>query len=404
MNRREFIKTAAASSFARAAPHSGKFERSCSALYEIGTYYFPNWHVDPLNEKTHGRGWTEWRLVQRAEPKFQGHQQPKVPEWGYENEADAAVFAKKIDAAANHAINYFIFDWYWFNGKPFLNGALDHGYLGATNRGRLKFCLMWANQNWVNLHPARLHMPYQTLFVESVDSAQFEAITTHIIAHYFSIPTYWKVDGAPYFSIYDLKSFLKGLGGINKAKRSLDRFREKVVMSGHSGLHVNAVDYGIHNAVGNDDMRAARNLVSQLGVDSVTSYTWIHNASFRGFPTTSYSHIYRQALAYWQRAAHGYGVAYFPNVSMGWDSSPRGCQSDVYTLAKYPFLPIVIGNSPAEFRSALESVREELDLQEMEPKIFNINAWNEWTEGSYLEPDTIHRFQYLEAIRKVFRA
>jgi hypothetical protein len=326
-----------------------------------------------------------------------------VPKWGYENEADATVFAKKIDAATNHGVTYFIFDWYWFDGKPFLNGALDQGYLFAANREKLKFCLMWANQNWVNLHPARLHMPYQTLFSESVDSTQFEAITTHIVNHYFSAPTYWTIDDAPYFSIYDLKNFLKGLGGIDMARRSLNRFREKVAANGHPGLHLNAVDYGIHNAVGGENMSKARNLVSQLGIDSVTSYTWIHNASFQGFPTTHYSDIYRQAVTYWGRAAQGYGVPYFPNVSMGWDSSPRGCQSDVYTLGKYPFLPIVIGNTPAAFRGALESVKKQLDSQPEARRIFNINAWNEWTEGSYLEPDSIHKYQYLDAIRDVFR-
>jgi hypothetical protein len=35
-------------------------------------------------------------------------------------------------------------------------------------------------------------------------------------------------------------------------------------------------------------------------------------------------------------------------------------------------------------------------------RILTINAWNEWTEGSYLEPDTEHGFAYLEAIKQVF--
>ena len=36
------------------------------------------------------------------------------------------------------------------------------------------------------------------------------------------------------------------------------------------------------------------------------------------------------------------------------------------------------------------------------PRILTINCWNEWTEGSYLEPDTIHGMKYLEAIKEVF--
>jgi hypothetical protein len=35
-------------------------------------------------------------------------------------------------------------------------------------------------------------------------------------------------------------------------------------------------------------------------------------------------------------------------------------------------------------------------------RILNINCWNEWTEGSYLEPDTVQGMKYLEAVKAVF--
>src|SRR6266542_2310038 len=79
--------------------------------YQIGAYYFPDYHVDPRNEAAHGKGWTEWELVKRAEPRFPGHRQPRRPAWGYEDESDPRVFAKKIDTAADHSLTHFIFDW-----------------------------------------------------------------------------------------------------------------------------------------------------------------------------------------------------------------------------------------------------------------------------------------------------
>ncbi len=96
--------------------------------YHVSAYYFPNYHVDPRNEKMYGKGWTEWQLVRQALPRFPGHRQPRVPQWGYEDEADPAVFARKIEAAADHGLDSFIFDWYWYENAPFLNRALEQGY------------------------------------------------------------------------------------------------------------------------------------------------------------------------------------------------------------------------------------------------------------------------------------
>ena len=63
-----------------------------------------------------------------------------------------------------------------------------------------------------------------------------------------------------------------------------------------------------------------------------------------------------------------------------------------------------MGNTPAAFKEALTRARAFLDTQPADRRILTINAWNEWTEGSYLEPDTEHRMAYLEAVRKVFGA
>ena len=119
---------------------------------QLAAYYFPNYHVDPRNEKVHGPQWTEWELMKYATPRFPGHRQPRVPLWGYQDEADPAVMAQKIDAAANAGIDTFVFDWYWYDG-PYLERALDEGFLQAPNRNRMKFALMWANHDWTDKHP-----------------------------------------------------------------------------------------------------------------------------------------------------------------------------------------------------------------------------------------------------------
>ena len=117
---------------------------------EVAAYYFPGYHADPRIDARKGKGWTEWDLVRAA----QGHNQPRVPEWGYANEADPKEMAKKIEAAADNGLDAFIFDWYWYEDKPYLNAALDNSFLKAKNNKRLKFALMWANHDWNDCMPA----------------------------------------------------------------------------------------------------------------------------------------------------------------------------------------------------------------------------------------------------------
>ncbi len=97
-----------------------------------------------------------------------------------------------------------------------------------------------------------------------------------------------------------------------------------------------------------------------------------------------------------------YLLPYFPNVSVGWDSSPRTVQSDRFVLQGYPYTPVLGDVGPVEFKKALESARAFFEKGRTRPPVLSINSWNEWTEGSYLEPDTRHGSGYLDAIREVF--
>jgi hypothetical protein len=87
---------------------------------------------------------------------------------------------------------------------------------------------------------------------------------------------------------------------------------------------------------------------------------------------------------------------------MGWDPSPRTLQSDKYINTGYPFMATISNNTPERFQEALRITKERMDKQDHKMRIMNINAWNEWTEGSYLEPDTTNGMGYLEAINNVF--
>lgn len=350
--------------------------------YQVAVYYFPNWHACRWNEKSYGPGNSEWVALQAAKPRFPGHYQPKEPAWGYEDESDPQAMEKKIAAAAEHGLDAFIFDWYWWEDGPSLEAALERGYFGARNNEQVKFGIMWANHNPVT----------RQTFDQAID---------HIIDRYFGHPSFWHIDGKPYFSIYELYTLLKGLGGEDGTCRAIDSLREKTIKAGFPGLHLNLVEWGLRN-VPESSLENQNRLLAKLGAESVTDYVWVHHIQLPDFPENKFTDIAQKAYADWDRFGAAYRVPYHPNVTMGWDPWPRVPADQAFTPATYPATPLITGNTPAEFQRALVRAKAWLDRPETTQKILTINAWNEWTEGSYLEPDTVNGMGYLEAIQSVF--
>jgi hypothetical protein len=375
---------------------------SADSSITVATYYFGNYHPnDPRNVKTKGKVWSEWELLKAARPRFSGHQQPKVPLWGYRDESDPQIMSQKIDAAADHGINVFIFDWYYYNDGAFLESPLDLGFLKAANHNRLKFALMWANHNWSDIFPYKSGTPKKLLYPGKVTPETFDRICDDVIHEYFLQPTYWRIDGKPYFSFYDLGNLVNSFGSVEATRAALDKFREKAKAAGLPGLHLNAVVWGHPILAGETTPADTKALVRELGFDSVTSYVWIHHVSLTD-QVTDYNQVRDQYFKYWDSTATKFDVPYIPNVTMGWDPSPRCDQNDKFASSIYPFTNTIGGNTPERFREALQLTKQRLLADKKGPRILNINAWNEWTEGSYLEPDTIHGLKYLDAVKDVF--
>jgi hypothetical protein len=371
---------------------------------EIAAYYFPNFHRDPRNDRWHGAGWTEWELVRAARPRYPGHQQPIVPAWGYFDEADPVWAAREIDLAADHGITAFLYDYYWYEDGPYLEAQLERGFLRAPNRERMTFALMWANHDWLDIHPAKHHNRSHILAPGALSPAAFRRFTDHAIARYFSQPNHLLIDGCPYFTIYELGTFISGMGGIDGAVAAIDDFRRRVRAAGFPDLHLNVSVWSVSVLPSEQAMgkQARLDALVRLGVASATTYAWVHHVDWsrQDFPHGSYAAAAEDNYAAWDRYRSSLPVPYQPNVSMGWDPSPRTVQTDVYEAQGYPFTSILAGNTPQAFRAALERARDFVAGQAA--PMVTLNAWNEWTEGSYLLPDSVHGTAYLEQIRTVF--
>jgi hypothetical protein len=371
----------------------------------VAAYYYPCTHPDPRWDKAKYPGFTEWDLIKKAKPRFPGHKQPKVPLWGYTDESDPKVMAQKIDAAAQYGVNAFIFDWYYYNDGSYLAGALDRGFLQATNNSRVKFALMWANHDWFDIQGYNPADKIKLLYPGKVTLATWDKLTDLVIARYFKNPSYWKLDGKPYFSIYEMGLFLESFGSVEGARAALDRFREKARAAGFPGLHINAIAWGQPNLPGGRTPADWPKLCRDLALDSVTSYTWVHYGAlnYGTFPTSDYVYGRDVYLKYYDTVLAHYPVPYFPNVTINWDNSPRAAPNINWDKpGPYVVNPVMVGNSPAAFREACELVKQRLLASPTSPKVVTINAWNEWPEGSVLEPEQEYGYGYLEAIHAVF--
>lgn len=355
-------------------------------------YIWPSYHDDPRSRIFWPDGIGEWQSVLSAEPKFEGHMEPRLPVWGAVNEADPYVMSMEIDAAADHGIDTFIYDWYWYDGRPFLEGCLNDGFLKARNNSRMRFYLMWANHDATSLWSKPISdLGNTVVWRGSVERTAFLGIIERLTRMYFTHPLYYRIDGKPVFMIYDLGNLLSGLGGIGNTRRAMEDAQAVARNAGLPGIHFQLTYWRsgqpVMTGVDGSNICTTPELVTQLGFDSLTHYQFVHFTD----PDRDYREIVADAVKEWQRVTEEYPIPYYPHVSIGWDNNPRYRK----------FHPrIVRNNTPEAFAEALELAKEFAECHGRD--MITINSWNEWTETSCLQPDNVYGYGYLEAVRKVF--
>ena len=364
--------------------------------YDIAAYVWPAYTGDEPRTRMFWReGIGEWQSVKNSVPKENGYHWNRKPLWGYQNEADPRVMYDQIEAATQHGVNVFIYDWYWFDNRPFLENCLNDGFLKADNREKMKFYLMWANHDANNNWNIDLSDDYGSTIIwrGSVSFDVYKTVVNRIIEKYFSQPNYYTIDGCPVFMVYDIGNLIDGLGGIEKTKEALAYFREQTKQAGFPDLHLqitiwdeNAIDLSGFDA---NKQGSTKDLVALLGADSVTHYQFVHFVNI----DRDYLAILEDVKKEWQRIDESYSVPYYPHVSCGWDNNPR--------FRRFRG-NITKNNTPENLEKALQMAKEYLDSHLDIAPLVTVNSWNEWTETSYLQPDDLYGYGYLEAVKKVF--
>ena len=357
--------------------------------YYVAAYVWPSCHHDKrFGDMLWPEGEGEWEVIKKGTPRYDGHYQPRQPLWGYEADNDPMVVERWIDVALDHGVNTFVYDWYWFDDGPFLESALNDGFLKAENNEEMLFYIMWANhdvkKNYWNVH--RYKNDESILWDGAVNMDQFSNIVERVIRQYFSRPNYLKIEGMPLLSIFSIDNLVEGFGSVEATREALNYFREEVKKAGYPGLHIQWNQGG--GAVMSDEAaQAFAERVEQMGFNSVAMYNM-------GGLNEDYLRYGEHAVRLREQMDAILDVPVFPCVSVGWDDTPRFPAKGAKDVVRHH-------QTAESFAALLSLAKQYADSHPDQPRLITINAWNEWVEGSYLLPDMLNGFDYLQAVKEV---
>ncbi len=368
----------------------------------VYAWYFPNWHPgDPLNERWHGHGWTEWQGVKYAARRFDGHT-IYHPLWGYEDESDPAVMGRKIDTALEYGVDGFMWDFYWFEQEGgYRLKALEAFFKAMETRKDFKIALMWCNHDPIYVHPAPYRNAARSLLPGELSPQGFYNGSEYIIHECITRDCYLTINHEGqeklYFILWHLPKFIAGMGGVQGARMTLDDFRARVKKALGRELYLATVNFD-HTTPENDTA-----LLRSLGIDGCACYSWPNRPHTEAkWPAYPYSEFVDNGIEGFEQVTASVNLPMNITVAQGWDSSPRTVPSDMYDNIGYPFSWITDKKNVADFRRALIAARDFYLSGRFTGDFITLTTWNEWTEGNFMEPSVEDGYAYLEAVRDVF--
>jgi lipopolysaccharide biosynthesis protein len=343
---------------------------------KIIAYYLPQYHPIPENDEWWGKGFTEWRNVTRAFPVFEGHYQPRAPgELGYYDLRVVDVMRRQVELAKLHGIGAFCFHFYWFGGKRLLELPVEN-YLKNHDLD-LPFSLCWANENWSRRWSGN---DRDVLIAQEYSPEDDIALIRHI-DRYFRDDRYLKIDGKPVFTVYRPELFPDMVA-------TVARWRAEMKKLGYPGIYLiatNAFNFTDYKIFGFDALSefpphqlGAPNIENTLNVAPIRD-----GGRVRGYETIVAREIAKKTQN---------GVVH-PGVMPGWDNSPRRPTGGV----------IYHGSTSGLFQKWLTYALRRAAGNPAGERFVFINAWNEWAEGAYLEPDLRFGYAYLAACAAAIR-
>ena len=341
-------------------------------------FFLPQFHPIPENDRWWGTGFTEWTNVRRAKPNFAGHLQPRVPsELGYYDLRTRDVLVRQASLAREYGIYAFCYYYYWFNGKRLLERPVEE--MRASGQPDFPYCLCWPNENWTRRWDGADH----DILIAHVPSRENDMRMIHDLLPHFRDPRYVRVDGRPVFIVYRI-------GMLPDAAATTALWRDVCRREGVGEIYLCAMkthDTGSPVAAGFDALIEFP--PHGVRTPAINERMDISNPEFRG-QIIDYPQFVIDTLAEERPACRTHRT-----VMSGWDNTARR-QNDGLTF---------IRATPEIYEVWLEEAATR-ELRDNPPgaRLVFINAWNEWAEAAYLEPDARYGRQYLLATQRALRS
>jgi glycosyltransferase involved in cell wall biosynthesis len=340
---------------------------------KVLAYYLPQFHSTPENDAWWGKGFTDWTNLLRAVPRFAGHLQPRVPrDLGFYSLENAEVLRRQIELAKGAGLFGFAFYFYWFNGKRLLDGPLQ--MLLADSTLDFPFCVIWANENWTRRWDG---MDRQILISQEYRESD-DASLVDCFAGLFADPRYIRIGERPLLMIYRANLIPNAAARIRTWRQMFQQRHDEnplIVMS-QSFEDFDPTPYGLDGAVEFPPHKLI------LETAPITDTLDVLDPEFSG-AVFAYEDIAAASLA---TPEQNYPL--IKGIVPGWDNDPRREGSG----------SILHASSPAKYQSWLESLINMAATNKFHGEsLVCVNAWNEWAEGAFLEPDLHFGAAYLNA-------
>lgn len=373
--------------------------------------YFPQLHAIPENDEWWGKGFTDWNNVTSAVPQFEGHYQPRVPlDNNYYDQSKIETLRAQIDLAKEHGLYGFCHYHYWFDGKQLLETPTN---LMLENKELdFPFCLSWANETWSRRWDAQDHQ----ILIKQTHPPTQESWKKHYdyLIKAWKDPRAIKVDGKPVFVIYRPQR-------IEKIYEMLAYWKALALKDGLLGLYFifqKQYEPPKRDCLKSFDATFQFQPFEAMHSSKSSYHSWVYrffriwtlklivHKAFRMLP----DYIQHLLSSFWAKyfgglTFHDYEEAWrqiveirpdeklttYPGAFVDWDNSAR--YKNRATL--------FIGASPKAFEKWFSKLTETMPQRNLPENFIFLNAWNEWSEGTYLEPDEKFGYQYIEAVKRV---